>query len=179
MKALMPVRRALRARTIFNVLGPLLNPAGARRQLMGVYSAALVRPVAEAMPLLQVTRAMVVHGAGGLDELGLGGPNQVIAVSAGQITTPAEVRLSAENLHLASASLEELAGGATAQENADVLLSIFAGERGSRRDVVLLNAAAVLVVADRAADMMAGLQLAAQAIDAGRVLALVAALSAK
>lgn len=178
MRAVMPVRRALGVRTIFNALGPLLNPAGARRQVMGVYSAAMVRPVAEAMPWLGVQRAMVVHGAGGLDELSLCGPSQIVAVDNGtggaQLTAkellPADVGLTA-------GALAELAGADSAQGNAAILRSIFAGEQGPRRDVVLLNAAAVLVVAGRAVDMLAGVQQSAEAIDSGEVLRLLAALA--
>lgn len=177
MKAVMPVRRALGIRTIFNVLGPLLNPAGARRQLMGVYSPALVRPVAEAMPLLEVKRAMVVHGEGGLDELGLSGPNQVITIDSDRPGRSDSSELTPESLGLRQASLQELAGGATARENAEILLRIFQGERGPHRDVVLLNAAAVLVVAELAGHMTEGIQLAAETIDKGQVSSLVAALS--
>lgn len=171
MRAVMPVRRALGVRTIFNLLGPLLNPAGARRQVMGVYSARIVRPVAEAMRFLEVRSAMVVHGAGGLDELSLGGASEVAYVREGT-ETPLEETLSPEEVGLLRAPLEALAGGATARENALILQNVFAGERGPRRDVVLLNAAAVLMVAERVEDLGFGVRLAAEAIDSGAVLGL-------
>ncbi len=180
MRAVMPVRRGLGVRTIFNLLGPLLNPAGARRQVMGVFSQAVMRPVAEAMPLLGVRHAMVVHGAGGLDELSLGGPSETVLVRGeGNSYAVTDQRLTPEELGLKAAPLAALAGGGDAKENAAILRGIFAGERGPRRDVVLLNAAAVLVVAERAKDLPAGLQMAAEVIDSGAVTTLVMALSRK
>ncbi len=178
MRAVMPVRRALGVRTIFNVLGPLLNPAGARRQVMGVYSASVLKPVAEAMPHLGVRRAMVVHGAGGLDELSLCGPSEVATVT-GDVHghTVLATRINAEDLGLSLAPASALAAGRDAGESAAILRAIFAGERGPRRDVVLLNAAAVLVVAERAPDMAAGVRLAAETIDGGAVMDLLAGLS--
>ena len=178
MRAVMPVRRALGVRTIFNVLGPLLNPAGARRQVMGVYSASVLKPVADAMPHLGVRRAMVVHGAGGLDELSLSGPSEVATVTVDvHGRTVLANRINAEDLGISLAPASALAAGRDAGENAAILRAIFAGERGPRRDVVLLNAAAVLVVAERAPDMAAGVRLAAETIDAGAVMDLLAALS--
>ena len=177
MRAVMPVRRALGVRTIFNLLGPLLNPAGARRQLMGVYSAAVLRPVAEAMPLLGLQRAMVVHGAGGLDELSVSGPTGAVLIDArnGQLTV-AEQEFAPADLGLSPAPLSTLAGGSNARENAAILQALFAGERGPRRDVMLLNAAAVLVVAGHAENLKAGLQISAETIDSGAVAALVSRL---
>ena len=178
MRAVMPVRRALGVRTIFNLLGPLMNPAGARRQVMGVYSAAVLRPVAEAMPLLGVRRAMVVHGAGGMDEFSLSGISEVISVdgeAGGSSITPRVVDAAA--LGLSPAPLRALAGGQDAGANAAILRAIFAGERGPRRDVVLLNAAAVLFVAEAAPDLAAGVRMAGEAIDSGAVLDLLARLA--
>ena len=177
MKAVMPVRRALGVRTVFNLLGPLLNPAGARRQVMGVYSARVVRPVAQAMTMLDTTHAMVVHGHGGLDELAMSGPSTIAEVRG------AEVRdwvASPVELGGTPAPLEALAGG-DARENAGILQSIFAGDRGdevkqARRDAVLLNAAAVLVVAGRVPTVREGLAAGVEAVDSGRVRELVAAL---
>ena len=179
MKAVMPVRRALGVRTVFNVLGPLLNPAGARRQVMGVYSARLVRPVAEAMTLLDTAHAMVVHGHGGLDELAMSGPSTIAEVRG------AEVRdwvASPVELGGSPAPLEMLAGG-DARENAEILRSVFAGERGNpvlqaRRDAVLLNAAAVLVVAGRVQTVREGLAVGVETVDSGKVRELIAALRA-
>ncbi len=171
MRAVLPVRRAMGVRTIFNILGPLLNPAGARRQVMGVYATRLARPVAQAMTLLEVRHACVVHGAGGLDELTLSGPSQMVTVRRQGRPSIVEEEISPELAGLSRAPLPALAGG-DAQTNAAILQSIFAGRPGPPRDVVLLNAAAVLVVAERAPDLAAGVRLAAQTIDGGAVLGL-------
>jgi anthranilate phosphoribosyltransferase len=169
MKAVMPVRRALGVRTVLHVLGPLLNPAGARRQVMGVYQARLVPLVAEAMTMLGTKHAMVVHGDGGLDELALSGPSEVAEVRDGVVR---QYVVSPEEFGLARAPMAALAGG-DALANAAIMQSIFAGEHGPRRDVVLLNAAAVLVTAGLATDIREGLTLAAHAIDSGAVARLV------
>ncbi|HVG26313.1 MAG TPA: anthranilate phosphoribosyltransferase [Acidobacteriaceae bacterium] len=172
LRGVMPVRRALGVRTVLHVLGPLLNPAGARRQVMGVYAAHLVRPIAQAMTLLGTTHAMVVHGesssaAGqvGLDELALSGPSNIAEVRSGAVHPST---LSPADLGLTQAPLSALAGG-DAHGNAAILRAIFAGETGARRDMVLLNAAAVLVVADLAPNLRDGLVAAASAIDSGAV----------
>jgi anthranilate phosphoribosyltransferase len=174
MKAVLPVRRALGVRTILHILGPLLNPAGARRQVMGVYSARLVPLVAEAMTLLDTHHAMVVHGHHNLDEIALSGPTQIAEVRNGHV---AQYVVSPEDFGLQPAPLEALTGG-DAQTNAAILTAIFAGEPGPRRDVVLLNAAAVLVTAGLAEHLAAGILLAASAIDTGRVTRLVTSLQA-
>jgi len=173
MKALMPVRRALGARTILHVLGPLLNPAGARRQVMGVYQSCLVPLVAEAMTLLGTRHAMVVHGDGGLDEISLSGPTEIAEVRDGQIR---QYVLTPEEVGLTPAPLESLTGGDAAL-NAAILTAIFAGEPGPRRDVVLLNAAAVLVTSGIASNLTDGVARATQAIDKGSVTTLVQALT--
>jgi anthranilate phosphoribosyltransferase len=177
LKAVMPVRRALGVRTVFNVLGPLLNPAGAQRQVMGVYSARLVPVVAEALALLGTQHAMVVHGDGngnsGQDELALSGPSEIAEVRFHTIgTVVLESTLTPEQFGLQRAPLSALAGG-DATTNASILSAIFAGETGPRRDIVLLNAAAVLVVAALAADIAEGIALAAHAIDSRAVARLV------
>jgi len=177
LKAVMPVRRALGVRTVFNVLGPLLNPAGAQRQVMGVYSARLVPVVAEALALLGTQHAMVVHGdadgEGGQDELALSGPSAIAEVRFHPIgTAVVESSIAPEQFGLPRAPLSALAGG-DAKTNAAILTSIFAGETGPRRDIVLLNAAAVLVVAALATDIAEGIALAAQAIDSRAVARLV------
>ena len=171
MRAVLPVRRAMGVRTIFNVLGPLLNPAGARRQVMGVYAARLALPVAEAMLLLGIRHACVVHGAGNLDELALSGPSQVITVDAHGSPLIVGEDVSPELAGFARAPVSALAGG-DVQQNATILRSIFAGQPGPPRDVVLLNTAAVLRVAGCAPDLAAGVRLAAETIDSGAVLAL-------
>jgi len=169
LKGLMPIRRAIGVRTILHVLGPLLNPAGVRRQVMGVYAARLVAPVAQAMALLGTTHAMVVHGHQGLDELALSGPSEVAIVNNESVKLDL---VSPDALHLKEAPLNGLAGG-DAQANAAILRAIFAGERGPRRDVVLLNAAAVLVVAGKAKNLPEGIVLAAETIDSGAVTRLI------
>ncbi len=188
MKAVMPVRRALGIRTIFHLVGPLSNPAGARAQVMGVYAARLVPIVAEAMRLLGVRHAFVVHGSAGtqgMDEISISGPSQLAQVRTqnpdGEVVF---FQLTPEQVGLRSAPIEFLRGG-DAQANAAILRAIFAGEPGPRRDVVLLNAAAVLIAAgavptvtgDPLAAFRAAIALAAAAIDSGAVTALVAALA--
>jgi anthranilate phosphoribosyltransferase len=184
MKAVMPVRRALGVRTVFNVLGPLTNPAGAQAQVIGVYSAHLVPIVAEAMRLAGTRHAFVVHGSvgsqssKGMDEISISGPSQIAEVR-GDVVTLAEI--TPEAVGLKTAPISYLRGG-DAQANATILRAIFAGEKGPRRDVVLLNAAAVLVTAGAIAyepgklpeALGAGVALAAQAVDTGAVSALLA-----
>ncbi|WP_263383136.1 anthranilate phosphoribosyltransferase [Granulicella arctica] len=174
-KVALPVRRALGIRTIFNILGPLSNPAGAQAQVMGVYSAHLVPIVAETMVLLGTRHAFVVHGdtgspVGGMDELSISGPSQVAEVRDGAIVLRT---LVPEDFGVQRASMTTIAGS-NGHNNAAILRSIFTGEIGPRRDIVLLNAAAVLVAADCAHDLPAGLSLAVEAIDSGRVTELVA-----
>lgn len=170
MRAFLPVRRALGVRTIFNVLGPLLNPAGARRQVMGVYAARLTQPVAAAMAHLGVRSASVVHGHGGMDELALSGPSELVSVHEAA-AGPVKLSISPEDVGLTRAPVSTLAGG-SAEQNAAILRSIFAGETGPRRDIVLLNAASVLLVAERAPDLTAAVALAAETIDSGEVVRL-------
>lgn len=189
MRAVMPVRRALGVRTLFNIIGPLTNPAGASRQVMGVYSPHLVPLVAEAMAMLGTRRALVVHGdlqadaattghtpTGylGLDELSISGPSHVAEVRYSEVTLST---ITPEDVGLVRAPLEALRGG-DAPTNAAILTSIFAGEPGPRRDVVVLNAAAVLVTSDLAPDLASGARLAQRTIDRGEVITLVAALTA-
>jgi anthranilate phosphoribosyltransferase len=184
MKAVMPVRRALGVRTVFNLLGPLTNPAGASAQVMGVYAPHAVPLVAEAMALLGTRHAFVVHGqneinkgggAGntGLDEISISGPTHLAEVHNGIVTLST---ITPEDAGLERAPMETLIGG-DATTNAAILKAIFAGERGPRRDIVLLNAAAVLVAADLAPDLITGVALAARTIDTGTVTSLVTTLS--
>jgi len=175
MKHVMPVRRALGVRTVFNILGPLTNPAGARRQVMGVYSKHLVPLVGEALAMLGTEHAFVVHGSDGLDELTITGASDVAEVRG---STVALRQIDPGDVGLAPAPITALRGG-DAAENAGILRSIFAGEKGPRRDVVLLNAAAVLVVAGLAKTMTDGVKLAAAAIDSGAAAAIVLKLSAR
>jgi anthranilate phosphoribosyltransferase len=159
-----PVRNALGVRTIFNVLGPLTNPVGARRQLVGVFDEALVLPIAETLRALGSERALVVHGSDGLDELSPANVSTCADVTPGGVTVgtvdPAE-------LGLAPSRTEDLAGG-DARENARLLLALLDGQLGPRRDAVTLNAGAALVAAGRADTIAIGLALATTAIDDGR-----------
>jgi len=159
-----PVRRELGTRTVFNVLGPLTNPAGARAQVVGVYSERLVHTIAEVLAQLGARRAFVVHGAGGIDELSPVGPNLVAEVVDGSVR---ERTLDPEaELGLPRCSLEELRGG-TPAENAAALREVFAGADGGRRSAVLLNAAGAIAAAGRAADLREGLELARATLDSG------------
>jgi len=159
-----PVRKELAARTVFNVLGPLTNPAGARAQVIGVYSAALVRPLADVLAQLGARRAFVVHGAYGIDELSPAGPNLVCEVAAG-VVRERELDPSAE-LGVARCDPDELRGGSP-QANAQAIRDVFAGADGGRRDAVLLNAAGAIAAAGHAADLREGLGLAREAVDSG------------
>jgi anthranilate phosphoribosyltransferase len=172
LKAVMPVRKALGVRSILHILGPLLNPAGARRQVMGVYQSRLVPLVANSMILLDIHHAMVVHGDGGLDELALSGPSEIAELRNGTVT---QYTITPEELGLQRAPLSALAGG-SASDNALILKAIFTGKQGPARDVVLLNAAAVLVVGGLASNLRDGIQLAATTIDTGAVTHLINAL---
>jgi anthranilate phosphoribosyltransferase len=159
-----PVRRELGTRTIFNVLGPLTNPAGARAGVFGVYSPALVRTVAEALAQLDTRRAFVVHGFGGIDELSPCGPNTVAEVVDGdvrdRIVDPADYGIE-------PGDPAQLTGG-SAEENAREIRAILACElRGPKRDAVLLNAAGAIAAGGHAADLREGLELARHAVDGG------------
>jgi anthranilate phosphoribosyltransferase len=158
------VRKELATRTVFNVLGPLTNPAGARAQVVGVYSADLVRMIAEVLAHLGARRAFVVHGAGGIDELSPVGPNVVCEVVDDVVR---ERRLDPqEELGLPRCTVEELRGGSP-RENAQAILDVFAGENGGRRNAILLNAAGAIAAAGHAADLREGLELAREAVDSG------------
>jgi anthranilate phosphoribosyltransferase len=159
-----PIRTELATRTVFNILGPLTNPAGARAQVVGVYSPMLVRTIAEVLARLGARRAFVVHGAGGIDELSPVGRNLVAEVVDGAVH---ERELDPEaELGLPRCSVEELRGGAPA-ENAQAIRDVFAGADGGRRSAILLNAAGAIAAAGHAADLLEGLALAREAIDSG------------
>jgi len=163
MKHAAPVRRELGTRTIFNVLGPLTNPAGVRRQVIGVCDRRWVVPVAEALVRLGAERAWVVHGAGGLDEVALEGETVVAEVSPGRVRIEA---LTSADAGLAPAPLAALRVGSPA-EAAALLRAVLGGASGPARDVVRLNAAAALVVAGAARDVREGVALASGSIDSG------------
>ena len=157
-----PVRRELGVSTVFNLLGPLTNPAGARHQLLGVYDPARLLTMAEVLRELGSERAMVVHGDG-LDELTLHGRTRVAELQGGRVR---EHEVTPEDAGLERARLEELAGG-DVERNVRIAQSVLDGERGPQRNVVLLNAAAALVVAGKTADLKGGVARAAEAIDTG------------
>ena len=163
MKYVQPARRELRLRTIFNLLGPLTNPARATAQVVGVYSLDLVEKVAEALSMLGVHRALVVHGLDGLDEITITGPTRIAEVREGNVHT---YEVTPEEFGISRGRLEDLAGG-DAAANAAIIREILGGKKSPRRDVVLLNAAAALVAAGRAEHLGDALPLAAQSIDSG------------
>ena len=157
------VRQEMGMRTIFNLLGPLANPARAKRQLLGVFDEKWVVPLAETLRNLGSIRAWVVHGSDGMDELTTAGPSQIAELKDGHIQT---FTLDAQDYGLARARANELAGG-TPEENAEAMRQLFAGAHGAYRDIVVLNSAAALVVADHAQDIAEGLQQADQALSSG------------
>ena len=163
MKYVQPARRELRLRTVFNLLGPLTNPARASAQVVGVYSADLVEKLAEALSELGLRRALVVHGRDGLDEITISGPSKVAEVRNGSVRV---YEVAPEDFGLQRAPLSEIAGG-DAPQNAAIIHAILDGERSCRRDVVLLNAAAALVAAGHADRISDAVPLAAYAIDCG------------
>jgi anthranilate phosphoribosyltransferase len=159
-----PVRRELATRTVFNVLGPLTNPAGARAQVVGVYSPHLVRTIAEVLAQLGARRAFVVHGAGGIDELSPVGPNLLCEVVDGSVR---ERELDPESeLAVPHCTVDELRGGSP-EENAQAIRDVFAGADGGRRSAILLNAAGAIAAGGHAEDLREGLELAREAVDSG------------
>jgi anthranilate phosphoribosyltransferase len=158
-----PVRRELGVRTVFNVLGPLTNPAGARAQIVGVYSAELAPVIAEVLLKLGTRRAFIVHGAGGIDELSPAGPNLVYEVANGLVR---ERTIDPLELGVGRCAPEDLRGG-TPEENASAIREVLGGEAGPHRDAVLLNAAGAIAAAGHADDLAGGLAIAAGAVDSG------------
>jgi anthranilate phosphoribosyltransferase len=163
MKHAGPVRKELGFRTIFNLLGPLCNPAGANAQVIGIFSPALVRPIAEVLRTLGSVHAFTFHGHGGLDELSTTGDNRVVEMSGGTIT---ELTIGPDTIGVPKAVASDLAGG-DAAANAAIAREILAGQKGPKRDIVVLNAAVALVAAGRAATPREGAQKAAAALDSG------------
>jgi anthranilate phosphoribosyltransferase len=174
MKYVQPARRELRLRTVFNLLGPLTNPAHASAQVVGVYSDDLVEKLAEALSMLGLRRALVVHGSDGLDEITITGTTRIAEVRDGQVrsyeTTPKEFGLEC-------APIDTISGGDAAQ-NAAIIREVLVGKKSARRDVVLLNAAATLVAAGRANHLADAVPLAAKSIDSGAAAAKLEALAA-
>jgi anthranilate phosphoribosyltransferase len=163
MKHAMKARGELRMRTVFNLLGPLTNPAGASAQVLGVYDPAFTELLARALGELGSKRAFVVHGADGLDEISLSGETQVAELRDAEVTTFTVVP---EDFGLRRAPLEAIAGG-DAETNAKIIRRVLKGELGPHREIVQANAAAALVAAARASDFLDGVRLAAQSIDSG------------
>ena len=174
MKYVQPARRELRLRTVFNLLGPLTNPARASAQVVGVYSDALVEKLAESLSMLGVGRALVVHGTDGLDEISISGPTRVAEVRDGQVHT---YEVTPEEFGLTPAPIEAISGG-DAAENAKIIRAVLAGKKSPCRDVVLLNAAATLVAAARANHLADAIPLAVSSIDSGAAAAKLNALAA-
>jgi anthranilate phosphoribosyltransferase len=168
----MPVRAELGTRTIFNILGPLTNPAGVKRQLTGAFSDALIRPMAETLLTLGTEKAWLVHGSDGTDEITICGPTSVSAVENGAVR---DFTVHPEDAGLSPHPFEAILGG-TPSENAQAFRALLDGVPGAYRDAVLLNAAAALVVADKAGTLTDGVALARQSIDSGAAKAKVDAL---
>ncbi len=163
MKAVMLARREMKIRTVFNMLGPLTNPAGASSQVLGVYNEHLTEVLASVLKELGTRRAFVVHGADHLDEISNTGPSRISEVRDGAVRT---YQVTPEDFGLSLASIEDLRGGSV-RENADIILSILRGEKGPRRDIVLMNAAAAVVAGGRALTLKEGVRLAADSINSG------------
>ena len=173
MKQVQKVRRELRLRTMFNLLGPLTNPAHASGQVVGVYALEMVEKLAEALSMLGLHRALVVHGLDGLDEITITGPTRVAEVREGAVRT---YEVDPETFGVARGKLTEISGG-DAAENAAIVREVLSGKKSARRDVVLLNSAAALVAAGRADHLAEGVPLAAYSIDSGAAAAKLEALA--
>ena len=163
MKNAQPVRVELKMRTVFNMLGPLTNPAGASAQVVGAWSERAAELMAEALAFLGLERGFVVHGSDGMDEITTTGETLALEVSAGKVLRHT---LRPEDFGVGRASLAELQGG-DREENAGIARAVLAGEKGPRRDIVLVNAAAALVAAGHAGDFREGMRMAAESVDSG------------
>ena len=166
MKYVALARRQMGIRTIFNMLGPLTNPAGANVQVVGVYAAHLTELLARVLGELGTISALIVHGSDGLDEITITGESRITELREGELNT---YDVAPEDLGLERATLAEIQGG-DAHQNSEIILDVLKGERGPRRDIVLLNAAAAFVASSKAVDLRAGVGVAAESIDSGRAL---------
>jgi anthranilate phosphoribosyltransferase len=173
MKHVMPVRQELGCKTIFNILGPLTNPAGVKRQLTGAFAPDLIFPMAETLQELGSEKAWLVHGHDGMDEISITGATSVAALENGEVTGR---EIHPEDAGLPVHKLADILGG-TPEENAKALLALMEGAKGAYRDAVLLNAAAALVVADRANSLTEGVEIAKESIASGRAMAAIKMLS--
>jgi anthranilate phosphoribosyltransferase len=167
MKHAIGPRREIGIRTIFNILGPLTNPAGANVQVLGVFDRKLIEPMAQVLGKLGSKRALVVHGEGNLDELTITGKTHIADLDNGQVTS---YSISPEDVGLSRASLDALKGGETAEESATQLRGVLAGEKGAKRDMVLLNSGAALMASGLCFDLKAGVLRAEETIDSGKAL---------
>jgi len=174
MKQVQKVRRELRLRTMFNLIGPLTNPARATGQVVGVYALEMVEKLAEALSMLGLRRALVVHGLDGLDEITITGPTRIAEARDGSLRT---YEVDPEEFGMKRATLEDISGG-DVLENAVIVREVLSGKKSPRRDVVLLNSAAALVAAGRADHLAEALALAVESIDSGAAAAKLAALAA-
>ncbi len=172
MKHAMPARRKIRGQTIFNLLGPLTNPAGASAQIVGVYDGSRAATLAEALGALGVRHAFVVHGADGLDEISLSGESTIAELKDGAVR---RYTVTPEDFGFSRAPLDAIAGG-NARYNSEIIREILQGKPGPRREIVLINSAVALVAAGRAADFAGGVFVAAQSIDSGAAQAVLDAL---
>jgi anthranilate phosphoribosyltransferase len=163
MKYVQPARRELRLRTVFNLLGPLTNPAQASAQVVGVYSVDLVEKLAEALSMLGLHRALVVHGLDGLDEITITGPTRIAEVREGVVRT---YEVTPEEFGLQRSTIKQISGG-DAAENAVIIREVLSGKKSPKQDVVLLNSAAALVAAGKADRLGDALPLVAESIDSG------------
>lgn len=166
MKYVGAIRKELGFRTVFNILGPLTNPAHPKRQLLGVYDEYLTEPLAKVLMELGVKRGMVVYGMDKLDEISLSAPTKVCEIKDGSLHT---YEIKPEDFGLSRCKKEDLAGG-DPKENAAITLSILKGEKGAKRDAVLLNAGAALYIGEKAKSMQEGINLAARLIDSKKAL---------
>ena len=166
MKYVGAIRKELGFRTVFNILGPLTNPAHPKRQLLGVYDEYLIEPLAKVLMELGVKRGMVVYGMDKLDEISLSAPTKVCEIKDGSLHT---YEIKPEDFGLSRCKKEDLSGG-DPKENAAITLSILNGEKGAKRDAVLLNAGAALYIGEKAKSMQEGINLAARLIDSKKAL---------
>ena len=173
MKQVQAVRRELRMRTMFNLLGPLTNPARANGQVVGVYALELVEKLAEALSMLGLRRALVVHGLDGLDEITITGVTRIAEARSGSVRS---YEVEPEEFGMKRASVREISGG-DARENAEIIRAVLGGEKSARRDVVVLNAAAALVAAGKADHIGVAIPIAMQSIDSGAAAAKLDALT--
>lgn len=166
MKHVAPVRRELGFRTIFNILGPLTNPAKAKAQIMGVFDEDLVEPLANVLKNVGVDRALVVHGKDGLDELTITNDTRICELKEGKIES---YYLNPEKLGIQKGNMEDIIGG-NAEENAEIIRNLFKGEKGPKRDILVLNAGAAIYIGNKAKSLQEGIEIAKNIIDSNKAM---------